>query len=64
MIGIAGEWNQNAGYLTSIGFIHGDTLGDGQNSPLWVVPKESENTEAWRKGCGESVYYNKDPSML
>jgi hypothetical protein len=64
LMGIAGKTNSDAGYLTSIYFKHGDTLGDGENTDLILVPRESENTVAERNGCGESIYYNKTPSLL
>ena len=60
MIGISGDWNSNAGYLTSIRFHHGDTRGNGKNSDLFITPRKSGDGG----DCGESVYYNKDVAML
>ena len=57
LIGIAGDWNSNVGYINSTEFLYGDSTGDGAYTDLYVRPR---GDTAKGVGCTESIYYNRD----
>ena len=64
LVGINGDFDSVNKYLTSWQFSYADSIGDGYGNSMFVTPRLSENTPLVRNGCGESVYYDKDPDML